>query len=262
MTNKMMTWLTASMLIALTACSKGDKASPSNPDEPQAGKGIVAGKVVDEQGKPVSGVKIYADHTEYYNTNVITTTDANGKYKLDISNLGGTYRVHGELMKTYNGIPYRFDVYTDDALVNSTDGGVRNLTWKLSGIVPGTLNSTIGGLVNFHQTFGNEEYWEWQDVEMTLVPVGNLVDGSVGKTIVQNADGFPERIGAYNNVGLNDVPVGRYKISMRYVPKNAPAVNLVIKLRDDDEYVPEITADFQQREGTGFQEIPLDIKFP
>jgi hypothetical protein len=171
--------------------------------------------------------------------------------------------VHGELTKSYNGIPYKFDVYADnDAPVNSTDGGVRNLTWKLTGIVPGTMNSTIGGLVNFQQVFGNEEYWQWQDVEITLVPVGKLVDGSDGETIVKKAEDFPERIGAYNNIGLNDVPVGRYKISMRYVPQNAPAVNLIIKLRDENEYAPEITADFQQREGTGFQEIPLDIKFP
>jgi hypothetical protein len=253
----------ALMLVATTACSKGDKASPSNPGEPQASNGIVSGKVVDQHGNPVSGATVYAGHTEWYNTNVIGKSDAGGNYRLDISNVGGTYMIHGELIKTYNGIPYRFYLYPDDETpVNSTDGGVRKITWRLSGTVPGTLNSKIGGIVNFHQAFGNEEYWSFEDIELTLTPVGKLVDGSDGAVIKSKAQNFAEIIGAYNNIGLNDVPVGRYKISAKYIPQNGEPVNLVLKLRDDDSYTAELTADFQQEAAETFQEIPMDIKFP
>jgi hypothetical protein len=56
--------------------------------------------------------------------------------------------------------------------------------------------------------------------------------------------------------------VGRYKISARYVPQEGTPVNLVLKLRQDDSYSSELTADFQQEAAESFQEIPLDIKFP
>src|SRR5689334_13314353 len=200
-------WVAAMMLMATAACSKGDKTS--DPGQPQSSDGIVTGKVVDEHGNPINGATIFAGHTEWYNTNVIGKSDANGNYRLDISDVGGTYLIHGELVKTYNGIPYKFSLYPDDETpVNSTDGGVRKITWRLSGTVPGTLNSKIGGIVNFHQAFGNEEYWDWKDVELTLTPVGKLVDGSDGSVIKAKAQGFAEIIGAYNSIGLNDVPVG------------------------------------------------------
>src|SRR6476620_2099975 len=98
-------------------CSKSDKKKDdtNNGDNTTVEAGLLKGRVVDAKGQPVVGVKVYAGHTAYYNTNVIAVTDANGYYKMSVANPGGTWLVHAELQRQYNGQTYSFYVYADNA---------------------------------------------------------------------------------------------------------------------------------------------------
>ncbi len=62
-------------------------------------------------------------------------------------------------------------------------------------------------------------FFDADGVELTLEPVGALLDGSTGNKIIQNPEGDI----------LHDAPLGKYKISARYVPQNKP---LKIRLRN------------------------------
>lgn len=57
-----------------------------------------------------------------------------------------------------------------------------------------------------------------------------------------------------------NVPVGRYKISVRYAPAGGTPVNLLLTLQNTVNYTKEITADFAQS-SLGYQEIAMLIKF-
>lgn len=230
--------------------------------KPATTKGFVTGRVTDEQGRPLRNVTIYAGHTTWYNANVISTTDADGKYKLNISGRPGTYTIHGEMKRNHNGVDYKFDLYPDDnAPVSSTEGGVRNITWKKPVNVTATEWDGIGGFVDFMQEFGSEDYWSFEDVELTLVPVRQLADGSTGDTIMAHAVNFTNITGIYSHTGFANVPIGRYKIKARYAPANGTPVNLLLTLQNKMNYAKEITADFTQS-SLGYQEIAMLIKFP
>ena len=252
-------------IVAFTgsSCAQNNAGtSVAGKDKRAATKGFVTGRVTDEKGHPLSNVTIYAGHTVWYNANVIGTTDADGKYKLNISDRPGTYLIHGEMKRSHNSVDYKFQLYPDEtAPVSSTEGGVRNITWKKPVDVTATEWDGVGGFVDFMQEFGSEDYWSFEDVELTLVPVGQLADGSTGHTIVAHAVNFTNVFGIYSHTGFANVPIGRYKISARYAPANGRAVNLLLTLQDKVNYAKEITADFKQS-SLSFQEIAMLIKFP
>lgn len=68
-------------------------------------------------------------------------------------------------------------------------------------------------------------------LELTLVPVGPLIDGSAGATI----SGFLDR-----GVELADVPVGNHWTTARYFPADRPAVDLLIRLRGTGDYARSV----------------------
>ena len=97
-------------------------------------------------------------------------------------------------------------------------------------------------------------YLDTDYVELTLVPVGPLIDGSAGHTL----RGFGERTG--DGPAIVDVPLGRYTISGRYLSPNHPPRSLLLRLRNRGEYVPALTADFAELLPTRYQiELEVDI---
>lgn len=245
--------------VALMSCSKGDKTN-----QPSSGgkKRVVTGKIVDPSGNPLQGVKVYAGHDTYYNTNVIGVSNEKGEYELDLRGQpGGTWSIHGDVVKTYNNRTYRFRIDPDNSSpVTTTDGGVRNLAWKLTGVIPGyTDDSRIGGYITIMEE--GVEYIPTEEIEFKLEPVGTLVDGSNGQTIIRRAESFPyDLTGLYNHEGLRDIPVGRYKITATHKPASGKVYKLKLAVRYNNTYAATITADFKQEAAYTFQEIDLNVK--
>ena len=226
---------------------------------PGPAKGYITGKVTDTHGSNLQGVKVYA-YNHAFSGAVTGVTDANGNYKLQLDQIiGGSWSVYGELTKTYNGksLIFRIDSENQDPLTK--DGGVRNMSWKLTGVIPGSnTDSRIGGYLSVYVD-GNE-YIPIEDIEFTLVPSGPLVDNSTGSTIVARGVKYPtELAGMYQQHGLRDIPVGRYTITARYKPSNSAAADMKIRLRGTDNYQSGITADFIQGLPERWQKIELDI---
>jgi hypothetical protein len=252
--------LTLMLLLAGNLFSSCKKTS-TNPEstEPQPVKGYITGKVTDTHGAKLAGVKVFAyNHT--FSGTVTSVTDANGNYKLQLDQLiGGSWSVYGQLTKTYNGKTLIFQIDPENQDPLSKDGGVRNMSWKLTGVIPGsTTDSRIGGCLAVY--VDGDEYIPIQDIEFTLVPTGPLVDNSTGTTIVAHGSQFPtELAGMYTQQGLRDVAVGQYTITARYKPSNGTATTMKVRLRGTDNYQPNVTADFIQELPERWQKIELDV---
>ena len=208
--------------------------------------GVVKGRMVDARGNAIAGAKVYAGHTTYFNTNVVAVTDNNGYYQMDIKNPGGTWTVHGQIQRQYNGQTYTFYVYADNAdPVSGTAGAIRKLTWKLSGAIPGLSNSKYGAKVAYYDN--SPIFIRDEEIEFTLIPEGPLVDGSTGQTITGFATGRFSMVGTAVGSGLDDVPLGRYQLSARYIPKNGGAPRkLSVRVRDAGTYTDNVTINFEE----------------
>lgn len=244
--------------LLLISCSKGND-SESGRGNGGAQKGVINGKITDPSGNALAGVKVYADHHTYYNTNVIGVTNEKGEYSLNMKGQpAGSWSIHGEYIKTYNNISFTFRIEPANAdPLTTTDGGVRDMKWQLTGTIPGTTDdSRIGGYV----TFMSDDFTPAEEVEFHLEPIGALVDGSTGQTIIRRAENFPYHLnGLYDNKGLRDIPVGRYKISAVHKPAEGAPMDLLVSKRGG-AYASSITADFGQEAPNNYQEIDLNIK--
>jgi hypothetical protein len=134
------------------------------------------------RGRPLAGVRVYAKNTLLYNTNAIGVTDAQGRYRLDVREPMGTWRVTAQLRREYEGHTYTLDLHPENdepAPFAGVDGAVRNFSWRVSGRTPS--GGYYGGRVYVSGIPGG---WmndvEHEDLELEFTPVGPLIDGSVG----------------------------------------------------------------------------------
>jgi hypothetical protein len=204
---------------------------------------IVQGQVTDAQGKPLANVQVFADNTLYYNTNAIGITDENGFYSIDVHEPMGTWHMSAQYTLGYQGESYTFSLHPDnDNPFPGADGAIRNFEWRLSGETPqgfyyGAVMWVYADYSDFSLLVENME-----NVEITLTPDGPLVDGSVGETIVHQ--------GAY----AEDIPVGRYSVTARYLPEGKP---LLVRLRDTGDYAESVTALIKKNQ---WSEVMLELQ--
>jgi hypothetical protein len=216
-------------IMLVSACAQTTTPSNPNPSD-RLEPFIVKGKVTDSNGTPLSGVEVVANNTLLYDANGLGTTDANGNYRIEL--IIGSWQMTASMMREFNGQTYRIDLTPDnDAAFAGSEGAIRNFVWQSSG------GKAQQGSV-FAYSDNTVEFLETQYIELSLEPQGLLLDGSSGQTITgmltHTADGD----------GLINVPLGRYKITARYlVPGETPAV-LEIKPRNSGEYGEGLTADF------------------
>lgn len=195
------------LFILLISCSKKNQDSGGN-NEPQ--KGYASGKITHADGSPMPGVTVIVDNTMFYNTYVAAVSNEKGIYKVKLPSTG-TYHATADIKKTYNGKEYTLRLHPDNDNVFSSDGAVRNFTYKLTGAYPDGLGY-YGGTVIVDKDVMSEIY-DTENVELTLTPVGKLIDGSQGQTL-KLKPGQPRT----DNYGkLVDVPIGRYNISAVHV---------------------------------------------
>jgi hypothetical protein len=193
-------------------------------------RGFVTGQVTDSAGNPLAGVKIIIDHGIFYNSNITTTTDAKGRYRVKVPT--GSWYAFAQLRKTYNGKTYTFYLEPDDYAGFGGEGAVRNFVWKLTGEKQEPLAAGFfGGLITIDKAIG-AQIIPAEEIEFTLKPVGALVDGSTGETLkIRSGDGYQ----------IEDVPIGRYIVTASY---RGRAVSLR-RWNTDEEFVKALQIDFE-----------------
>ena len=193
--------------LAIASSCKPDKIADPNNNEPETG--VVKGKVTDASGKPIAGATIVINNTVFFNKNIVLTTNAGGEYRVKMPATDSWY-VRGFVNISYNGLVYELQLHPEFAgAFTGMDGKIVNLVLKSSGQVPPDFGHSgyYGGkilaqsvLLNLNDLYG---------VELTLEPVGPMIDGSSGITIKQTSTKHA------NEFILEDVPMGRYKVSAK-----------------------------------------------
>lgn len=203
----------------LSSCHDDDEAS-ENTLNPR--KGYVTGKVIDTQGNPIAGAEVIIDNTMFYNNNIIVQTNANGLYEAALPTVG-TYAVSASIQRTLNNKTFTLDLASDMMDVLSNEGGVVNFEWKLTGKRPEDMTGYFGASVSVNGAIGSEIY-DPENIIFTLEPVGELIDGSKGKTLTMRT-GAPYSA-EYGN--LVDIPLGRY-IMMASYEQDGKTISLKIR---------------------------------
>ncbi|PAP75052.1 hypothetical protein [Rubrivirga marina] len=191
---------------------------------------VVTGGAVDTQGRPLAGALVTAHSQSLPGSTVQGTTGSNGCYRLDLLPIPSTWSVVATTDREFGGQTFRFDLHPDAGPLAGNLGAVRSFDWRIAG--PRAEGRFYGSPVLVYVPLGITE----SDVELTLAPVGPLVDGSAGATItraaVHTGDGW----------AVADVPIGRYRISARHVPTDGP---MEIRRRNAGAYSSEVTLDFE-----------------
>lgn len=246
----------------LVACSGGGGAGgmdmPGDPG-PTIEAGFAKGLVLDGGGRPVAGAKVVVGSTVYYNANIIGTTDASGRYRLRLTP-DDSWRAYASISRTFEGQIYTLDLHPEPSnTFTSADGGIQNFEWKLTGEKSGGKHGTYGAAVlatPVDDTFETDT--KAQYVQLTLEPVGALIDGSAGRIITAMVQP------SSNGTGVFDVPIGRYRATAKYVLPGQPAVDMLVSSESSEEWSSEYTGVFvPARSGaSNTYEIRLQVKLP
>lgn len=214
-----------------TAPNDGDGGTPPPPSN---SVGVVSGRVTDTHGLPIAGATVVINNAVWFNKNIVLKTGTDGRYRFEMPSTDSWY-VRGTTDVSYNGLTYRVELKPDYAgSFSGTDGHVVNLQWVMTGAVP----NDFGGSGYYGGSIEVDAGWDMSDldgVSLTLTPVGTLLDGSAGTTLVRTID---QTQGSF---AIRDVPIGRYKIS---ATRNG--LPLVFRMRGASQYIDgPITTDFE-----------------
>lgn len=225
---------------------KVDNPSFTNNIEPY----VVKGKVLDAQGRPLAGVEVFADNTFLYNSNILGISQEDGYYRLELPNESTSYRMGGSLERSFEEQTYLFDVDPiDSSPFAASTGAIRDFVWTQMG---GDIE-----LYSFEYSYPYDENapeFDLIDVELTLTPIGPIIDGSMGEVIKQT--------GEYNDgIRLKDVPIGRYKMIAHWTPAGREPVPMLLSVRNTDEFAESLETLFKNEFNT-FHRIQLELKFP
>ncbi|MDD9268275.1 stalk domain-containing protein [Paenibacillus sp. GCM10023248] len=213
---------------------------------------VVKGYVRDANGQPIPGITVFADNTLLYDSNVLGVTDVTGHYRIELPEIATSWHMGADVTKSFNGKSYTFDLSADvDLPLIGKSGAVRNFTWsKFDGqiyIYP-FFTSTDDALPEF----------DMNDLEITLIPIGPLLDGSAGKTITKR--GGPVAGGA----GVDQIPIGRYKAAARWLPEGHAPIPLQINDNNGDDYGDSVEFEFGPPKGVSTTDYlsELVVKIP
>lgn len=186
------------LITGIISCTKKEKT------EPDSDKGKLTGIVKKSDGTPLNNVTIIVDNSILFNSTINTKTNSEGRYAVDIPI--GSWFAFAKHKVRYNDLDYTIYLKPDKEQGFGREGGVRNFTWVLTGIMPQPLSGTFGGLVTF-DNFPGEFVENEREVVWKFEPVGNLIDGSTGSAITtKSTDGDT----------IKDLPIGRYRVSASY----------------------------------------------
>jgi hypothetical protein len=213
--------------VGILLLSYGTLSCSKNPDN-STNNEYLTGTVKNQSGVPLNGVKVLVDHSIFFNSNISSTTDKNGKYQIKIPI--GSWYAFAQHRAEYNGKTYSFYLHPDNTSGFGAEGGVRNFEWKLTGEMPQPLSGNYGGLVTIDHFPGI--YIDDSLIDFTFTPAGPLIDGSSGKILhLRSNDGFT----------IKDIPIGRYNVTASYLGKQ-------LKLRkwnSDEAFIETYQLDFE-----------------
>ena len=179
----------------------------------QVQAGTVQGQAVDHRGKPLAGIHVWIKPG--LTTGVVDVlTGPDGRYRVDgLPSL--PYTAHAWYLVSDKGQTYCYRLAHPTAAeyqpFNAQGGTTRNFRWQLSGKIPGVEDykgtGFYGGTLALLSAYREDMpgRLDSQDrLEVTLTPVGPLVDGSAGKQLVLKTNELSQ---------LYDLPVGTYAAS-------------------------------------------------
>ncbi|MBB6018185.1 carboxypeptidase-like regulatory domain-containing protein [Deinococcus radiopugnans] len=248
--------LLALSLTTLSACGAGNAETPPRKAPPAPGipntstarPFHLTGTVKTSQGKPLAGVRVGADNTVLDGSEVWTTTDAQGRYDLDLSAMPilNSWTAVANLTVTSHGQQYTLYPEVDNpAAFLGKDGAVRHFTLRLTGKTP---NGGYYGARLFANLGLSEagDMPEFDDVEFTATPDGPLLDGTAGTPVTLRWAQLPF-----------EVPQGTYVVTARSLSGKGP---LWLKARGGS-YGPRATVAMEYTAGTGMT-LNVDVVQP
>jgi hypothetical protein len=211
---------------------------------------VVKGYVRDTSGNPIAGAEIYADNTLLYDSNILGVTDDKGFYRLELPSIATTWRMGGSYSKTTNGKKYSFDLKPDvDQPFAGNTGAIRDFTWNNAEgymFIYMDIYSFREGLPEFN--------YDLTDLEVTLTPVGKRIDGTEGKQIVKRGGQV------YDGLGVDQIPLGRYKCTIRWLPEGHDPIPLLVKLENKGKYAESVEFDFPEPKGTTKSNFMVELE--
>ncbi|AHG88438.1 hypothetical protein J421_0901 [Gemmatirosa kalamazoonensis] len=247
----------ALLVVAFVGCSDAS-TQPAAPVGSTGGGSasayVVTGRVTDAAGRPIAGAEVVANNQLLVAANVVGRSDADGRYRLQLPEIPATWAMSASLLRSYDGNAYRLVLEPSDASTFAGNrGAARDFTWRVQGPRPdgGFYGSPV---IAYHDPENYDLVME--DVELTLTPVGPIIDGSAGRTIVQRlratADGD----------AVVDVPLGRYTIAAREAASGRPPRALQIRRRNTGSYASTLTTSFAAPYGTNLdvQQIVVEVR--
>ncbi len=193
-------------------------ASAQDAPEP----GFVRGTVKTAAGAPIPGALIFIDGVLDQNFQYTTTED--GAYSIRLQ--PGAYVAQASLNYKWENQVYKFDLKPDSTnTFDDSTGAIRNFTWALTGEKPQPQMGSYGGFVYVNVGTDNFFVEDQDNITYTLTPVGTLIDGSQGETIVRK--GGAPRSAEWGKI--LEVPVGRYTITGIYAPPGKKPQTLKFK---------------------------------
>jgi hypothetical protein len=172
----------------------------------------VKGAAVDTQNRPLAGAKIDVCSSIFYETCVSGTTGSDGSYSFALAS-NDVWRAYGSLRKNYQGATYCLPLAVDnDNTFHSSEATVRNFSWKLTGVIPGSnadnyASSYFGARLDVvYDIFALDR----SRIRVNFVPNGLLIDGSVGNS-------FSAMVGDWASNGIGNIPIGVYTVRADYL---------------------------------------------
>ena len=223
--------ITALLVVTLTVMTAFSSCKKNNSSEnPQQGTGAPApnapnsiyGTATDAQGKPLANVKVRAVNPTGSNIFVEGFTNAQGQYRLQISNIGG-WNIYAWKGTEYKDQHFNIRLANKDEDYNaiSTNGGSvkKDFVWKLSGTIPDRPASPANGTGYFGASmrFVNDngllpKLPAGTKVTVFLVPVAGAkyLDGTNATTSVIRSFTIT---GNSWNYYLTDIPGTEYRVT-------------------------------------------------
>lgn len=248
----------ASLILSAGSTASPQSASPHASTLAREAN-VAKGVVTDARGRPLAGAKIVVGSTVYYNSNLRGVTNARGEYRVRLTPRD-SWRAYASIERSYHGRTYLLDLHPASYnTFSSADGGVQNFTWKLSGDKEGAKHGTYGGAVLANPVEPDfDTIIEAKFVELTLRPVGPLIDGSAGVVVTRGVRPSPDGTGVF------DVPIGRYRVTARYLAAGRSPVAMPIRPEGAGPWSKEVVRDFEPaRSGaSNTYEVRLDVTLP
>lgn len=222
-----------------------DPKDDAAPDGNGGGRsGYLVGKVLDQRGNGVAGATVFTENTVFKGRGAEVASKNDGTYKMALVEGLGQWIADAYTLVEYNGKVYKMRLHPENTESFAVEEKpVRNFEWRIQGRLPDkSLNLYYGGSAELYPDPNTEIRSE--DVEFSFTPEGKLIDGSTGKNLKLSGG----KSGSNNHNRIDDIPIGRYRVTALHKPTG-------LRLRvgdawDGDDYFDSVTMEFKGTEAS------------